>query len=143
MHARKLILTALISAPAVGLLAGAAVDPTMKPKPEPVWRHPATAAFVPTDAYYRIQPPPEDTTPMRWPAGHGRAPQIAAAPVAAPIADVATDEGLASAPATAATAQGDVRVQYGVTATGEVLPEDQSGPAEPVGTDQSAPAIVL
>ena len=70
MHARKLLLAVLVGGPILGALAGLAVDPTMVPPPEPLWRHPAKAVVTPTEAYYQVEAPPQDLNPYLAPPGY-------------------------------------------------------------------------
>jgi hypothetical protein len=72
MDARNLMLTMLGGGTLAGLLLGASVETTMKPPPDPPWRH--TARFDPTASSYQyVDSGPQDLSPY-WPVGGDRTP---------------------------------------------------------------------
>lgn len=67
MNARNLMLTMLGGATLAGLLLGASIETTMKPPPDPPWRH--TVKFDPSASSYQyVDSGPQDLSPY-WPVG--------------------------------------------------------------------------
>jgi hypothetical protein len=62
MQPRTVILTALASGPLIGALLGIAIDPTMKPAPEPPWRAIAADRIV-TEPQRMVDAGPQDLSP--------------------------------------------------------------------------------
>jgi hypothetical protein len=62
MQPRTVILTALASGPLIGALLGIAIDPTMKPAPEPAWRAIAPDPIV-AEPRRMVDAGPQDLSP--------------------------------------------------------------------------------
>lgn len=82
MAVAKLMLAIFAGGPVLGIAAGLAVDPTIKEPPEPWWRGKLEKRYVPVEPHRIIEAPPQDLTPLRWPAGHVPAYHSAAEPEA-------------------------------------------------------------
>lgn len=159
MHARKLLLSVLAGGPILGTLAGLAVDPTMVPPPEPLWRYQAKAVSVPTQAYYQVDAGPQDLSPYVTPPAYYA---IMARRVAAErryqaslerSSDALTYDVDAAGEVAALshdTAAGEVAAQAGLEASGDaahadgaVAAEQPLVPVEPPVVEEGSPAIVL
>lgn len=86
MALAKLMLAIFAGGPVLGIAAGLAVDPTIKEPPEPWWRGKLEKRYVPVEPYRLVEAPPQDLTPLRWPAGHvpARYHEAASQPIPAP-----------------------------------------------------------
>lgn len=155
MQARKLLMSVLAGGTVVGVLAGLAIDPTMVPPPEPLWRQQPTPIAAPAEAFYQVEDPPQDLSPYLTPPAYrammarreaaeqrylASLERIAPAPGLPDLPDYEVDSAGAVALDAAGRASDDAAAVEGAAAAAA---EPSLVPVEPPADEPEPPVVVL